>query len=74
VLKAFNVISYTSFFLVTDKSRFERPGGFAYKRSFFKNLHNRLYQRICRSPIPERLAYAVSPLNSPKVASVGDSR
>jgi hypothetical protein len=46
VLKALSGIPYTSFFLVTDKARFARPGGFAYKKSFFKNLNGRLYQRI----------------------------
>lgn len=46
ILKAFGTVPYSSFFLVTDKSRFVRPGGFAYKRSFFKYLNNRLYQRI----------------------------
>jgi hypothetical protein len=46
VLKEVAKLPFTSVVLAADKARLTRPGGLQYKKSFFKNLNNRLYRQV----------------------------
>ncbi len=46
ILKEVAALPYHSYSLAVDKSELDRESGLAYKRSFFKYLHKRLYERI----------------------------
>ncbi|WP_437763730.1 DUF3800 domain-containing protein [Sorangium sp. So ce281] len=48
VLEAATALPYKSYSLAVDKRELDRESGLAYKRSFFKHLNKRLYERIYR--------------------------
>jgi hypothetical protein len=48
VLQELNVLSFTTFSLVVDKRELDRESGLAYRGSFYKTIHRRLFDRLVR--------------------------